>query len=74
MPQFAQEMTELRKAYEDYFAKAIIGLKITGSRSPVMMTRQIFLAQTNPNSSNYAGNRSLFTTLMFIHVFLTASW
>ena len=32
MPQFAQEMTELRKAYEDYFAKAIIGLKNNGQQ------------------------------------------
>ena len=49
-------------------------LKITDSRSPVMMTDQIFLARTNPNFgrstntiiffaygiSNYAGNRSLY--------------
>ena len=48
MPQFAQEMTELRKAYEDYFTKAITGPKITGSRSPVMMTSQIFFSPDKP--------------------------
>jgi len=48
MPQFAQEMTELRKAYEDYFAKAITGLKITGRKSPVMMTSQIFFSPDKP--------------------------